>query len=400
MKTCNEARHLILKHHKPLRKEKRFLIAALGYIASRNCRASVALPVWDNSAMDGFVLCAADIADATILKPVVIPICGVARAGDAIQKLKPKTALRIMTGAVVPAGGDTILPVEDAQIENEHLVFTQPLQKGRHIRYRGEEICHGALLSIKNQVVTPGTLAFLASVGVSQVDVFAVPRVAVIITGSELLQPGKKLKSGQIYESNSAMLIAALAEMKIKPVLVKIVRDHVPTIRKVLQTALKRSDVVLLSGGVSVGDYDFSKSVLAELKVKTIFWKVAQKPGKPIYFGMRGNQSIFGLPGNPASAFVCFYEYVYPALKRLAGWENPFLPRRDYSALQEIRRDSSKTLFLKCDVKNDCVRILSHQGSHMVSSLHTANALAAIPPGMNSVGEGEKVSVDILSTGN
>lgn len=398
MITVKTAQQKILRQHRPLGAEQVRLQNALGRTIFESVAAKTDLPVWDNSAMDGFTFSADDTKNATAQKPVRLLIKGLARAGDSLQNLKKKTAFKIMTGAMIPRGADTVLPIEEACIEGQFLVVSEPIKKGKHLRRQGEEIVRGQKLLRRGEVVTPGTVALLATAGIDVLRVFRSPRVAVIATGSELISPGKKLRSGEIYESNSIMLAAALRASGFETVMISVISDHRALLRQKVKKAFRKADVLLLSGGVSVGEYDFSKSELKKMGVRTVFWKVAQKPGKPIYFGKKGaRQSVFGLPGNPASAFVCFYQYVYPALRILAGKRNLFLPSVPARLEMPVRCDRSKTLFLKAFFRGGQVRILPCQGSHMVSSLHEANALAVVPSSLKKeLPAGQTVEVYLL----
>ena len=305
-----------------------------------------------------------------------------------------------MTGAPIPVGADTVLPKEAAVVKNHFLVMDSIVPQGRHIRKKGEEVKKGVRVLRRYSVIHPGTLAVLTSLGMSGVKVFRKPRVSVIATGSELVEPGSPLHPGKIYDSNSWMIAACLRDMGIDTVLKKTVRDEPKLIRRVVQKALRLSDVVILLGGVSVGDYDYVKDILKKLDVKTIFWKVKQKPGKPLYFGKRKDTLVFGLPGNPASAYICFYEYVYSALRLMSGFQSPDLRREQARIESKIKRDPEKSIFLKGKIhqnhKMSTVLALPHQGSHMVSSLHESNGLIVLPPGTGQINRGQAVFVDRL----
>ncbi len=393
------AHKIILKNSRFKRIESVPLMEALGCILAEKIRVPIPLPHWDNSAMDGFALNSQDTLKAHQSKsPVFLKIIGTLKAGDpATKKLKTKEAVRIMTGAPIPVGADTVLAKEMALVENEFLKISEPIEKGRHIRKKGEEIQKGVQLDLCKIPIHSGTIAFLSQVGRTKVAVYAKPKVAILTTGSELVMPGKKLAFGKIYDSNSPMLLAALISLGIRPHILKALPDKSDVLRQALVQALRKSDLILLTGGVSVGDYDFSKTVLGEIGVKTLFWKVSQKPGKPIYFGKIGSKLIFGLPGNPASAHMCFYEYVLPAIRNLMGFHNPFLERQKVLVKQNIKCDSAKTLFLKSKLEeNNRISVLPYQGSHMISSLHETNGFLVVPPGNKNLKKGRQLAVDKL----
>ncbi len=399
-----QAKKIISQEMTPLRKEIRSLGEALGYVLAEDIRAPLSLPIADNSAMDGFVLKAADTRGASFKNPVFLKIKGAIRAGDGgNEPLDARECLRIMTGALVPKGADTVLRKEDARIKDGYLAVSQALSQGNHVRLSGEEIKKGDLVLKKYAIINPGTVGLLASLGKTRVKVFSKPKVSLMTTGNELIRPGSVLKRAQVYESNSWMLRASLDQMGIAPCLVRTLKDKPKVLANGIRQALSVSDVVILTGGVSVGDYDYVKEVLQEQGVRQIFWKISQKPGKPIFFGKKNHKFVFGLPGNPASVFICFYEYVYPLLRRICGLLCPSLAQEVASLEESQSSDSSKFLFLKGKRKrfrnHTRVEILSHQGSHMISSLHAMNAIVLIPPGRGQVKKGESVHVDILPYG-
>ncbi|MBI1977667.1 MAG: molybdopterin molybdotransferase MoeA [Candidatus Omnitrophica bacterium] len=249
-------------------------------------------------------------------------------------------------------------------------------------------------------MIHPATVGVLASFGLERVKVFARPKVSVIATGSELIPAGRRLKPGKIYDSNSLVVSSILKSMRIEPVLIRTISDRKDILKRALRRAFKRSDVLILTGGVSVGDYDYVKEVLAELGVHAIFWKVSQKPGKPIYFGKKSSKLVFGLPGNPASVFTCFYEYVFPALRCLCGFEEVYLPSKTACLQTDVRADRSRHLFLKGRLSfspnGGEVTPLRHQASHMISSLCNANCFISLPPRSGVLRRGTKVEAHLL----
>ncbi len=374
--------------------------ASLGLVCAESVRSPLDLPLFNNSAMDGFILNSKDTEGATKESPVVLCLKGVIKAGDrGLEPLRKNEAYRIMTGACIADTGDAVLEVEKADVGKNKLILTTPVVSGRNIRLRGEEIKKSGLVLKKGSVIHPGTIGFLASMGVTKVKVFKKPSIALIATGSELIAPGQLLSPGKIYDSNTAMLQAALEELRIRPILVRRLNDSSQIIHKIIRFALKESDIVILTGGVSVGDYDFVKDTLKDLGVETIFWKVKQKPGMPLFFGRKGNHLVFGLPGNPASVFTCFYEYVYPAIRRFMGYTQPYLYSEEIRLSRALNADPERTLFLKAKIKHgveNTVTPLKHQKSHMISSLCESDSIISLPHSANGFKEGEKVSVHHL----
>ena len=400
MISCEQALKLIEENNLPSKEEEVFISAALGLVCSRDVKSPLNLPFYDNSAMDGFVLWSGDTLGATVEKPILLSIRGVIKAGDNGRDcLDEKETYRIMTGAPIIKGGDTVLEKEKAFVQGNCLVISAPIPKGKNVRYKAEEIKKHELVLPKDSVINPGTIGFLAAMGMNEIKVYKKPVVSLIGTGCELVTPGNPLGPGKIYDSNTAMIRAALEEMRIRPFLVRRLNDAPKAIKKVLRFALKESDLVILMGGVSVGDYDFVKGLLEEEGVRTLFWKVRQKPGKPLFFGRKDNRLVFGLPGNPASVFTCFYEYVYPAIRRFMGYKNPYLSSARFELQGSLKPDPEKFLFLKSKIKTSGTKgvlPLKHQKSHMISSLCEADSFVVVPNSGKIVEKGEKVLVHSL----
>jgi len=401
MITVKEAQKIILENTSQLNTEMIHLSQGLGRILAKDIKSPIALPVDDNSAMDGYVLNSKACYLASESRPVQLKVKKPIKAGDnPKKKLKLNEAYPIMTGAVIPQGGDTILIKEHAIRRNGELIVRKKLPKGKHIRRKAEEIKKGQTVLAQNKIITPALVGFMASLGIKKIPVYRAPKITVIVTGSELVSLGKTLTKGKIYDSNSHMMKSLLEEMGLGSIQIKRVKDNMAAITKVTQKALSDSELILFMGGVSVGDYDFVKDVLNKEKVKTLFWKIKQKPGKPLYFGKKKQTLVFGLPGNPASVFTCFYEYVYPALRKMMRRESIYLQKETVSLTQEIKVDLEKTKFLKANIvlntKKREVSPLSNQGSHMLSSLCEANGLVVIPPGRKTLKKGNKVEVHLF----
>lgn len=399
MISVDEAKRLIAGSLPQPKKMKVPLAQACGFVLAEEIIAPFDLPRANNSAMDGFALRSEDVAQARPEHPVTLRVMATLQAGETRKvKVKSGECCRIMTGAVMPQGADAVIAQEDVQCKDDCLVMKQALQPGKHVRLQGEEIKkHERVLSPKTEI-SPGVVGILASMGVAKVEVFCKPRVAVVTTGQELVQPGKKTVGGQIFDSNSAMVCAALTDAGFQVVYRKTVGDRLQLLKQTVAKALQKADVLILTGGVSVGRYDLVKDVLLAKGVAEIFWKVSQKPGKPLFVGKRKNQMVFALPGNPASVFVCFYEYVLAALRMMMGAQHPNLERRSLFLSQSVKRDPEKTLFLKARVEREqsAVEVLGHQASHMLSSLKDTTGLILLAPGMAPAEKGEKVWVDML----
>lgn len=372
------------------------LAAAAGRVLARSVRTPFPLPRFDNSAMDGFAVCAADTRHASKGTPVRLDLRRTVFAGDDGGRLARGESCRIMTGAPLPGGADAVIPVELAVAERGMLVVDAPVAPGRHVRRRGEEVGSGALVARAGTVIHPGVISALASVGRDPVDVYGVPRVAVIATGDETVLPGRPLGAGEIYDSNTPMLAALVRQAGFEPVRVRRVRDHRGALRSAVAAALDRCDVLVTTGGVSMGERDLLRPVLESLGAREVFWRVRQKPGKPLYFGRLGKRLVFGLPGNPASAMVCFYIYVYPALRWLAGVSRAGLPEAWARVTGRPPGDAARFQFLRGRAAEDgTVEALPAQGSHMVTALGRCDRLIVVPPGP-APREGQRLNTLVL----
>lgn len=381
-----EARALIRRHAVPPTVKKARLSECFGSVLAADVTAPFPMPRADNSAMDGYVIRFEDTLRASTESPVLLHRAGTLKAGDSKRiHLRSGIAYQIMTGAFIPRGGTAVIPKEEAFLKAGLLCVSHPVSAGRHIRRRGEEVEKGRLLLRKGTVLNPAAVGILATFGYARVPIYQKTKVAVLATGSELVAPGRKLSQGKIYDSNSWMIRAALFQMGVEPFRVFTLRDEIRQVRNAVRSSLRECDYLLLLGGVSVGDYDVVKDALKKEGVKTIFWKVSQKPGKPLFLGRKGKKVVFGLPGNPAAVFTCFYEYVYPALLQTMGYASPNLKQKRVRVEGDIPADSRRHLFLKAKMSDEksspvpLVRILSHQGSHMLTSLPNADGFLRVP---------------------
>ncbi|HEX5026756.1 MAG TPA: molybdopterin molybdotransferase MoeA, partial [Agriterribacter sp.] len=310
--------------------------------------------------------------------------------------LEENVAARIFTGAPVPSGADTVVMQEKVSVKDGYLAINdENLQLGNNVRVRGAEIKAGSLALEKDCYLSAAAIGFLAGTGVSKVAVYSKPLVSIIVTGKELQQPGKPLHYGQVYESNSFSLAAALKQLHFTDMRITEVDDDPGKLKSVLKDALLQSDMVLLTGGISVGDYDYVLQATTACTVTNLFHKVKQKPGKPLFFGMKEKKPVFGLPGNPASVLTCFYEYVVPALEKLCNRKN--LSKIIKAPLaKSFQKKAGLTHFLKGWYANNRVTLLDAQESYRLSSFAKANCLVRIDEAITSCEEGEMVAINIL----
>lgn len=390
MKSVEEALELVLKNSHSLEESERLpLEDCLNRCLAKAIQAPIDLPSHRQSAMDGYAMVLHDRA--------VYDIVGEIKAGDSANPvLKPGQCVRIFTGAVVPDAADAIV-MQEKTVSNGSLIEVQsPPVKGEHIRPVGSQVKKGAFPLAKGQLLQASGLAFLQSLGIRELEVVRTPKVTLILTGNELISPIEKLSRGKIYESNSVLLKAALQQQEIEPNLISFSEDTLEATIHSLEKALLTADVVLVSGGISVGDYDFVKKALEALEVDELFYKVRQRPGKPLYFGKKEKCFVFALPGNPASTLSCFYVYVLPLITRLKGSQSEGLLRMEVPLAHDFSSKEARALFLKASVQNKVVHILDYQHSSMLVSFAKANALVYLPEKEVRLKKGAHVEVLLL----
>lgn len=349
--------------------------------------APMNVPSFDNSGMDGYAFAWDDLGESRKLAQVV-------QAGAHPDfTLEKGTAVRIFTGASVPRGADTVVQQEWVTVVGDTVFFElSKLNKGLNVRKAGSQCQTGDLILNSGTQVTPGTIGLLASMGIQEVEVFSVPSISIILTGDEIIEIGQALQPGQIYNANGPALIAYLNQMGIKEVKVLKVKDEKSEVTRVIGKALEASDVVLLTGGISVGDYDFVKGSLAENGVEQLFYKVKQKPGKPIFAGVKCEKMVFALPGNPASVLTCFNQYVKPFLLRILGNPCAWTAPAYFPIASDFTKKAPLTFFLKAKLENNRVIILPAQESFNLLSFGIADGVVEIPQELEHVEAGSLVA--------
>ena len=394
MLTVEEALARVLAHVPPNGVERVGLREAHGRVLAEVIAAPGELPPWTASAMDGFAVRAADVpGELAVLETV-------AAGGVPRQVVGPATATRIMTGAPVPDGADAVVMVEDTEdLPGDRVRVRVGASPGQHFRPRGSEVPRGSVVLTPGRVLTSGALGLCAALGVPSVRVRIRPRVAILSTGDEIVEPGFPLGPGQIHSSNGHALAALVREAGGEPIDLGNAPDDPDAIAEAFRAGL-RADVVLSTGGVSVGDYDHVKGVLANLGVTMDFWRVAMKPGKPLAFGAIDGTPIFGLPGNPVSCMVNFYQFVRPVLRTMLGDPNPFLPIVSATLLKPLSRKPGRPEFVRVRLFRaaDEIRaeIAGHQGSAGVWAMSDAHGFALVP-GDASVVSG-RIAVQVFDT--
>lgn len=365
------------------------LFQARKHIVSQSLFSPINMPPFRQSAMDGFALCLHDA--------LVYEIIGEVKAGDShIIELLPGQAVKIFTGAAVPDSANAVIQIEKVAVSGTQLLLDTFVKPETNVRPIGEQISAGDLAVEKGTVLNAAGIGFLAGLGFTKVSVYQKPKVGIVVTGNELSKPGTTLEYGKVYESNGIMLHSALIDGYYDAVTLYEVNDDFENTKNKLHEALTENDVVLVSGGISVGDYDFVARALKELKVETLFYKVNQKPGKPLFAGKLKNKMVFALPGNPAACLTCFYVYVLPTLAIASGAEANY----EQAVLLPIAHDyevkNTRSQFMKASISNGEVHILSNQQSSMLNSFSIANGLLFLPHGNYQLKKQDKVEVYLL----
>jgi len=389
--TIDEGRKRVLAAVRPLPPETVPLADALGRVLAADVASEIDVPPFASSAMDGF---------ATTAGPAgVVPVVGESRAGSPWEQvLEPGTAVRISTGGLVPEGADAVVPVERTE-ETDGGVRLPDRQPNQHIRYPGEDVHAGDVVLRAGMVLGPAEVAVAASLGRAELECAPRPRLAIVVTGDELVEPGTPLPPGGIYSSNGWALAGAAARAGAELVSRETVRDSAEDTRAAIARALEAADVVCISGGVSVGPHDHVKGALEELGVQERFWGVRLRPGKPTWFGDREGTYVFGLPGNPVSAIVTFQLFARPALLALQG-ASPQAARVTAVLGEAVPRNPGRdeAVRVRLDEADGRRRAVptGEQGSHQLTSMLGADGLAMIPTGEGELREGDTVEVELL----
>jgi molybdopterin molybdotransferase len=368
---------------------------AAGRVLAGEVRSPWDLPPWDNSAMDGYAVRADDCRGSATLR-----ISGyMAAGGPGAPKVTPGCAVKIMTGSPVPEGCDAVVPFEEAKERDGTVHVPAPVKPGAHIRFQAEDVPSGTVVVPGGTVLRPPEISMLASFGLGEVPVYRRPRVAVLSTGDELVEPGEPLGFGKIVNSNSHAIAAAVVEAGGVPTLLGIARDDRESLLAKLSAGLS-ADVLVTSAGVSAGDRDFVRDVLAELGVTPVFWKVLVKPGGPTAFGVRGGTAVFALPGNPVSSLITFEVFVRPAIRKMTGNACPVKPTVKATLAEGLKKKSGKTQFFRVTIgpgeEGFVARTSGDQNTGILRSLVMADGIAVLPAERTAFAAGEKVDVLLL----
>ncbi len=413
MVSAEEASKIILSQIEPLDSEAVPLRDSPGRYLSAPVVAPVSLPPFDHAAMDGFAIRSGDTQGASRETPTILKVIGtIAAGGSGNLSIREKQAVRIMTGAPIPAGADSVVPFEKippvpplskgGEGGFSKINITNPIAKDDNIRHRGEDVAEGEEVFQAGEKITPRTIALLAALGQATVRVVRRPRITLLGTGSELVEPGERLGPGKIYNSNVPALTAALREIGIEPAATMTSSDAEGELADKIRRGLN-SEVFITVGAVSAGDFDRVPAILKQEGAEILFHKVAVKPGKPLLFARRGSCLIFGLPGNPVSSLTVFERFVRPALLKMIGSTNPLPTFRKAIAAEPLRGTDGREDYLRGIVEWQegrwIARSAGRQGSASLKPLARANALLIIPAGRETVPSGDEIEFTALGEG-
>jgi len=396
MLTYYEARDLIIESVKPLSVEKVSLLAAAGRAVAEDIVANQPLPLFDNSAMDGYAVRAEDCSAGASL-----PVKGYVPAGGKLNcKVEPGTVVKIMTGAPIPPGADAIVPFEETEEAPDKMTILGKVKKGAHIRWQGEDVKPGDRIIGAGTVLRPAEISLLASFSMSMLNVHRRVRVAILSTGDELQELDELRFEGGIVNSNSWALAAAISEIGGEPLMLGIARDNRESLLEKMRDGL-RADVLITSAGVSAGDRDFVREVLEELGDEQKFWKINIKPGKPTAFGMRGDTPVFSLPGNPVSTMMTFEEFVRPALLKMMGHRTVFKPLFKARLQEPVKKKYDRLQLMRVAVELDekgemVIASAGDQNTGILRTMIYAQGIALLAPDRDHYAAGDLLDVHLL----
>lgn len=401
MLSFEEARRVVLENISVAGTEQVGLMDAVGRVLAETVAASWDMPLWDNSAMDGYAVRQADCSTV----PCRLRVSGYLPAGARAEgvSVSPGCAVKIMTGAPLPEGADAVVPVEEtSEAAFEEVMIRGDVSIGQHIRFRGEDVPAGEQVIAAGTIIRSPEVSMLASLGRALVTAYRRPVVAILSTGDELIELGRTPAAGEIINSNTVALAAAVQEAGAIPRIIGIARDNLESHREKLGEGLQ-ADLLVTSAGVSAGDRDLVRIVLDELGVRQVFWKVGIKPGKPIAFGMKGATPVFSLPGNPVSSLITFEEFVRPAILRMMGLQQVTRPTFKAVLRDNVKnRENDRTVFMRIRLEREGERLYAttsgKQQTGLLKTMVNAAAIAVIPPGRGFLAAGEEVDVHFFGS--
>jgi len=400
-----EAQDLLLQSTEIVEESPVPLLEAVGRVLSRDILAPENLPSFKKSPLDGYALMAKDTFQAEPFNKVALEVIEEVRAGFVPQKkIVPGTAIKVMTGAPIPEGADTVIKFEDVKRIKNFIYLPYPLKPGSNIIPEGDDVKQGEVIGIKGTMITPGLVSLLAALGIAQVPAFRKVKIAILSTGDELVDPAQETSPGKIYNSSLYGLAAICRELGAEPVSMGIVGDEKELIAECIKKSLAEADLLITTGGVSVGDYDAVRDALLYVGADLLFWKVSMKPGSPILAAKFNKKIIICLSGNPAAALVTFDLIAVPVIKKMMGL-NKQLPAKVTAVLADnFSKSSPQRRFLrgKLQVKDgvNYARLTGGQGNGVLKSMIHCNTLIDIPAGSGPILAGQEVSAFIIGNMN
>jgi molybdopterin molybdotransferase len=399
----DEALNIMLQCATPLPSETIPFLDASGRVLYDNIKSEIDVPPLDNSAMDGYAVCFEDTRGAEKNNPVKLRIMDEIKAGDFSDSLALTRghAIRIMTGAPIPRGADSVIPVEDTTEEGDQVLLFKTLKKNENIRFAGEDIQSGQIVLKQGDILRSAHVGLLASLNYEQVRVYRRPSVAVISTGNEVVDVGSPIRKGQIRNSNAYTLYSEIKKYGAIPHYRGIARDTFEETKRMFQDSLEH-DIIITTGGVSMGKYDFVKNVMHDMQIDVKIETIAMKPGKPVVFGTLGNTLFFGLPGNPVSTMIAFIEFVRPVILRMMGMRQVDKPLINAVCDEDISKKPGRRHYIRAffytDVTGDLrVSTTGPQGSGILRSMSQANCLIILPETIEKLHKGEKVLIQLIN---
>lgn len=396
-----DAQQMLLDLAEPKGETQVNLFAAAGRVLSQDIKAKFNIPAFDRSPLDGYAMRAADIVSASQENPVYLQVIEEIAAGYvAAKSVLPGTTIKVMTGAPIPDGADVVIKYEELHRVGDDLQVCQKLKSGSNIVPAGEDVKTGEIIAARGTKITPPVLGLIASLGITEVPVYEKIRVALLSTGDELLNPGEPLKPGKIYNSNLYTLHAQCCELGIDTIPLGIVDDNQAAIAAQMQKGLQEADLVITTGGVSVGDYDLVKVAVADIGAEKLFWKVDMKPGSAMIAARKGQQLIIGLSGNPASSLVAFDLLVTPVLRKMSGLVRHLPVKTEVILAEDFGKSSPQRRFLRGSIYKqggrDYIKLTGVQANGVLKSMVGCNVLADVPAGSSGLNAGEKLTAHII----
>ncbi|MEL7567776.1 MAG: gephyrin-like molybdotransferase Glp [Dehalobacterium sp.] len=399
--SLEEAQDLLLSRCPQIEMEHVRMIDALGRVLSKDLRAEGCIPPFNRSPYDGYTFRSEDAKEATRDHPVVLEVIEEVPAGHAPKsKVSNGKAVKILTGAPIPEGADAVIKYEETKAKDDYISIFRSIKTGENIVPAGEDVAVGDMIADKGTVINPPVMGLMASLGITEVPVYKRPRIAIVSTGDELLDAAKPLTPGKIRNSNSYTLLGYIKSIGAEPVMIGIAKDKAEEVASLIQEGLDKADMVITTGGVSVGDYDVVGRSINLIGAETLYWKINIKPGSPTLAAVKDGKVILGLSGNPAAAMIIFQLLGFPYIKKLAGKVDYLSPKLEVVLKNDFRKSSPGRRFLRGKlVFEEGIIYIDNTGGQengVLSSLNGSNLLAEIPAGSGPIKSGEKLTAYLI----